>query len=318
MESTRVLHQQGQQQQSFQQWRPQQQWHPQQQWRPQQQLCPQQPWGLVVQVALAAAAAQPAGGLVVVAGTSARQYRILTGPGAGTTYRRPDHSAPRCYSRLDNFLPHRLVTVSLESSRLAPPSPAPPCTPCVPVVFVPLRTPPPFVRPVLPSKTLHLDIWGPAPTQGPERECYFLVVLDDFSRLLWTQVVLELEVQPLADSVWGCSFEGAGVGGAGAGGASSGVRELEILALEVLVQGVLELEVLALEVLALGRPAGVRSEELERLERGRQELRQLDLLEQQQQQQQPRHQQQQQQPRHQQQQQQQQQQKPQQLQQQQQ
>ncbi|CAI7770423.1 unnamed protein product [Closterium sp. NIES-54] len=33
-----------------------------------------------------------------------------------------------------------------------------------------------------PFQTLHLDVWGPAPTQGPERERKFLVVVDDFSR----------------------------------------------------------------------------------------------------------------------------------------
>ncbi|CAI7889154.1 unnamed protein product [Closterium sp. NIES-54] len=33
-----------------------------------------------------------------------------------------------------------------------------------------------------PFQTLHLDVLGPAPTQGPERERYILVVVDDFSR----------------------------------------------------------------------------------------------------------------------------------------
>ncbi|CAI7825374.1 unnamed protein product, partial [Closterium sp. NIES-54] len=33
-----------------------------------------------------------------------------------------------------------------------------------------------------PFQTLHLDVWGPAPTMGPERERYFLVVVDDYSR----------------------------------------------------------------------------------------------------------------------------------------
>ncbi|CAI7751758.1 unnamed protein product [Closterium sp. NIES-53] len=33
-----------------------------------------------------------------------------------------------------------------------------------------------------PFQTLHLDVWGPAPTLGPERERYILVVIDDYSR----------------------------------------------------------------------------------------------------------------------------------------
>ncbi|CAI7812952.1 unnamed protein product [Closterium sp. NIES-54] len=32
-----------------------------------------------------------------------------------------------------------------------------------------------------PFRTLHLDVWGPAPCLGPERERYFLVVVDDYS-----------------------------------------------------------------------------------------------------------------------------------------
>ncbi|CAI7920579.1 unnamed protein product [Closterium sp. NIES-53] len=33
-----------------------------------------------------------------------------------------------------------------------------------------------------PFETLHLDVWGPAPHLGPERERFFLVVVDDYSR----------------------------------------------------------------------------------------------------------------------------------------
>ncbi|CAI5959473.1 unnamed protein product [Closterium sp. NIES-65] len=71
--------------------------------------------------------------------------------------------------------------------------------------------------------------------------------------LLWTRLVLELEVQPLAVLGLGVLVRGvlelevlAQVA------LALGVLELEVLALEVLVLGVLELEVLALEVLVLG------------------------------------------------------------------
>ncbi|CAI7859258.1 unnamed protein product [Closterium sp. NIES-53] len=85
-----------------------------------------------------------------------------------------------------------------------PPSPAPPCRPCVeglprvlpslppslappcrPCVEGRLRATPhsSSLRPATePFETLHLDVWGPAPRLGPERERYFLVVVDDFSR----------------------------------------------------------------------------------------------------------------------------------------
>ncbi|CAI7760642.1 unnamed protein product, partial [Closterium sp. NIES-53] len=33
-----------------------------------------------------------------------------------------------------------------------------------------------------PFQTLHLDVWGPAPCLGPERERYFLVVVEKESR----------------------------------------------------------------------------------------------------------------------------------------
>ncbi|CAI7810679.1 unnamed protein product [Closterium sp. NIES-54] len=33
-----------------------------------------------------------------------------------------------------------------------------------------------------PFETLHLDVWGPASRPGPERESFFLVVVDDYSR----------------------------------------------------------------------------------------------------------------------------------------
>ncbi|CAI5971399.1 unnamed protein product [Closterium sp. NIES-65] len=63
-----------------------------------------------------------------------------------------------------------------------PPSLAPPCGPCVKGR---LRAAPhsSSLRPATePFETLHLDVWGPAPRLGPERERYFLVVVDDFSR----------------------------------------------------------------------------------------------------------------------------------------
>ncbi|CAI7907878.1 unnamed protein product [Closterium sp. NIES-53] len=63
-----------------------------------------------------------------------------------------------------------------------PPSLAPPCGPCVEGR---LRATPHSSSLRLatePFETLHLDVWGPASRPGPERESFFLVVVDDYSR----------------------------------------------------------------------------------------------------------------------------------------
>ncbi|CAI7886529.1 unnamed protein product [Closterium sp. NIES-54] len=63
-----------------------------------------------------------------------------------------------------------------------PPSLAPPCGPCIEGR---LRTTPhssPLRPATEPFETLHLNVWGPAPRLGPEREHFFFVVVDDYSR----------------------------------------------------------------------------------------------------------------------------------------
>ncbi|CAI5955975.1 unnamed protein product [Closterium sp. NIES-65] len=83
-----------------------------------------------------------------------------------------------------------------------PPSPAPPCRPCVEGR---LRATPhsSSLRPATePFETLHLDVWGPAPRLGPERERYFLVVVDDFSRYTTVfPLAKKSEVTSYADQV---------------------------------------------------------------------------------------------------------------------
>ncbi|CAI7841066.1 unnamed protein product [Closterium sp. NIES-54] len=83
--------------------------------------------------------------------------------------------------RLRTMASHRLVSGLPIVFPWLPPLPAPPCTPCVAGRL--RATPHSSLRSATaPFQTLHLDVWGPAPTQGPEREHYFLVVDDDFSR----------------------------------------------------------------------------------------------------------------------------------------
>ncbi|CAI7857565.1 unnamed protein product, partial [Closterium sp. NIES-54] len=63
-----------------------------------------------------------------------------------------------------------------------PPSPAPPCLPCVEGLQ---RTAPhssSFPPMTDPLQTLHMDVWGPARVSGQGRECYFLLVVDDYTR----------------------------------------------------------------------------------------------------------------------------------------
>ncbi|CAI7810663.1 unnamed protein product [Closterium sp. NIES-53] len=61
------------------------------------------------------------------------------------------------------------------------PSPAPPCLPCIegrqraaPHSSFPLTS--------APLQTLHMDVWGPARVSGQDRERYFLLVVDDYTR----------------------------------------------------------------------------------------------------------------------------------------
>ncbi|CAI7811836.1 unnamed protein product [Closterium sp. NIES-53] len=79
-----------------------------------------------------------------------------------------------CRQRLILGLPRVLLSL--------PPFLAPPCGPCVKGR---LRATPhsSSLRPATePFETLHLDVLGPTPRPGPERESFFLVVIDDYSR----------------------------------------------------------------------------------------------------------------------------------------
>ncbi|CAI7795488.1 unnamed protein product [Closterium sp. NIES-54] len=62
-----------------------------------------------------------------------------------------------------------------------PPSPAPPCLPC----FEGRQRAAPhsssFPPTTAPLQTLHMDVWGPARISGQSRECYFLLVVYDYT-----------------------------------------------------------------------------------------------------------------------------------------
>ncbi|CAI7869050.1 unnamed protein product [Closterium sp. NIES-53] len=62
-----------------------------------------------------------------------------------------------------------------------PPSPAPPCLPCVEGRQRAAPHSSSFPPTSAPLQTLHMDVWGPACVSGQGRECYFLLVVDDYT-----------------------------------------------------------------------------------------------------------------------------------------
>ncbi|CAI7891360.1 unnamed protein product [Closterium sp. NIES-53] len=63
-----------------------------------------------------------------------------------------------------------------------PPSPAPPCLPCIEGRQRAAPHSSSFPLTIAPLQTLHMDVWGPACVSGQGRECYFLLVVDDYTR----------------------------------------------------------------------------------------------------------------------------------------
>ncbi|CAI7745493.1 unnamed protein product [Closterium sp. NIES-54] len=103
--------------------------------------------------------------------------RSLAHPTVLLQHRMGHPSIPRlrtmCSQRLVLGLPRILPSV--------PPSLAPPCVPCDEGR---LRATPhsSSLRPATePFETLHLDVWGPVPRPGLERESFFSVVIDNYS-----------------------------------------------------------------------------------------------------------------------------------------
>ncbi|CAI7787716.1 unnamed protein product [Closterium sp. NIES-54] len=63
-----------------------------------------------------------------------------------------------------------------------PPGPAPTCVPCIEGRQRAAPHSSEFPPTEAPLQTLHMDVWGPARVRGQGRECYFLLVVDDFLR----------------------------------------------------------------------------------------------------------------------------------------
>ncbi|CAI7874788.1 unnamed protein product [Closterium sp. NIES-53] len=82
--------------------------------------------------------------------------------------------------RLRSMHSRLLVSGLPRSLTPLPRSPVPPCLPCVEgrQRATPHSSFPPTTAPL---KTLHMDVWGPAPISGTDQEHYFLLVVDDYT-----------------------------------------------------------------------------------------------------------------------------------------
>ncbi|CAI7802507.1 unnamed protein product [Closterium sp. NIES-54] len=84
--------------------------------------------------------------------------------------------------RLRGMHSRLLVSGLPRSLPLLPPLPIPPCLPCVegPQSAAPHSSS--FPPTTAPLQTLHMNVWGPPRVSGQGRECYFLLVVDDYTR----------------------------------------------------------------------------------------------------------------------------------------
>ncbi|CAI7811423.1 unnamed protein product [Closterium sp. NIES-54] len=77
---------------------------------------------------------------------------------------------------------HLLVTGLPRSLPPLPPSPALPCLPCIKGRQRAAPHSSSFPPATAPLQTLRMDVWDPARVSGQGRECYFLLVVDDYTR----------------------------------------------------------------------------------------------------------------------------------------
>ncbi|CAI7761072.1 unnamed protein product [Closterium sp. NIES-53] len=99
------------------------------------------------------------------------------------------HQTPLRHHRLSQpSLPrlrgtHSRLLVSVLPRSLPPllSSPAPPCLLCVEGWQRAAPHSSSFPPRTAPLQTLHMDVWGPARVSGQDRECYFLLVVDDYT-----------------------------------------------------------------------------------------------------------------------------------------
>ncbi|CAI7869086.1 unnamed protein product, partial [Closterium sp. NIES-53] len=84
--------------------------------------------------------------------------------------------------RLRGMHSHLLVSRLPRSLPPLPPSSAPPCLPCVEGRQRAAPHSSSFPPMTSPLQTFHMDVWGPARVSGQGHECYFLLVVDDYTQ----------------------------------------------------------------------------------------------------------------------------------------
>ncbi|CAI7744186.1 unnamed protein product [Closterium sp. NIES-54] len=84
--------------------------------------------------------------------------------------------------RLRGMHSHLLLSGLPRSLPPLPPSHAPPCIPCVEGRQRAAPHSSSFPPTSAPLQTLHMDVWGPSRVSGQGRECYFLLVVKDYTR----------------------------------------------------------------------------------------------------------------------------------------
>ncbi|CAI7796963.1 unnamed protein product [Closterium sp. NIES-53] len=84
--------------------------------------------------------------------------------------------------RLRGMASRALVSGLLRSLPPLPPRPAPTCVPCVEGRQRAAPHSSSFPPTEAPLQTLHINVWGPARVRGQGHECYFLLVVDNYSR----------------------------------------------------------------------------------------------------------------------------------------
>ncbi|CAI7860925.1 unnamed protein product, partial [Closterium sp. NIES-54] len=83
---------------------------------------------------------------------------------------------------VDQFTPRGQRVIHCTVLPPFPPLPAPPCLPCVEGRQRAAPHSSSFPPTTAPLESLHMDVWGPARVHGQDRERYFLLVVDDYSR----------------------------------------------------------------------------------------------------------------------------------------
>ncbi|CAI7878516.1 unnamed protein product, partial [Closterium sp. NIES-53] len=128
--------------------------------------------------------------------------------------------------RLRGMHSHLLVSGLPRSLPPLPPSPAPPCLPCIEGQQRAAPHSSSFPPTTASLQTLYMDVWGPARVSGQDRERYFLLVVDDYTR--YTTVFpfrSKVLLQPGGAEIGGAEPRGVEPAGAESGGAELGDAE---------------------------------------------------------------------------------------------